>query len=183
MSLKINKTWSLFLDRDGVINQKLPDDYVKSYQEFILQPNVREVLALLREEFKYLFVVTNQQGVGKGLMTESELLKVHWQMEMEFGAALVQFDKIYACTDLATANSPNRKPNIGMALQAQADFNGVNFEKAVMIGDSISDMEFGRKAGMKTIFFGQTEVPPTAAHLIDYTAKDWLAVRELLLGF
>jgi D-glycero-D-manno-heptose 1,7-bisphosphate phosphatase len=183
MSLKTNKTWSLFLDRDGVINQKLPDDYVKNYEEFILMPNVREVLALLREEFKYLFVVTNQQGVGKGIMTESELMKIHWQMEMEMGAALVQFDKIYYCPDLASANSPNRKPNIGMALQAQQDFNGVHFEKSLIIGDSVSDMEFGRKAGMKTIFFGQTPPPASAMHLIDYTAKDWLAIRELLLGF
>lgn len=177
MTLPIDKSWALFLDRDGVINHKLEDDYVRDYEDFVFMPNIQVVLKPLQSLFSWTFVVTNQQGIGKGLMTENDLLRLHWQMQADLYTSQIEFTKIYHCPDLAAKNSPNRKPEIGMALQAQADFPNVNLQKSVIIGDSLSDMEFGKKAGMKTIFFG--EKSPKDTQHIDFIAKDWLAVANI----
>ncbi len=176
MDFKIDKTWTLFLDRDGVINHKLEDDYVKDYEEFEFMPHVKEVLQKLRPLFGWFFVVTNQQGIGKGLMTENDFMRLHWQIEAELFAYQVSFDKVYHCPELAAKNSPNRKPEIGMALAAKNDFPNIDFSKSIMIGDSLSDMEFGKKAGMVTIFFGEKQLVST---YIDCYAKNWLEVAVL----
>jgi len=140
----------LFLDRDGVINRHRPDDYVKTWGEFEFLPGVLESLALFNKQFKHIFVVTNQRGVGKGVMSEETLLEIHRNMMAEIEKHGGRVDKIYYCIDINN-DSPNRKPNIGMALQAKADFPDIDFSRSVMVGDSESDMEFGRRAGMKTI--------------------------------
>ncbi len=176
-NFKIDKTWSLFLDRDGVINQKLEDDYVKDFSQFVFMPHAKEVLPKLRLQFGFCFVVTNQQGIGKGLMNDNDLLKIHWQMQMELSDEVL-IDQIYYCPDLVANQSPNRKPEIGMALQAKKDFPKIDLQKAVMIGDSLSDMEFGKKVGMKTIFFGNKE--PKSLQNIDIRLADWQAVDEFL---
>lgn len=174
---QIDKSWTLFLDRDGVINQKLEDDYVKDFEEFVFMPSLLASLRALRPLFGLFVVVTNQQGIGKGLMTENDLLRLHWQMQVAMQEYEVRIDKIYHCSDLAAAKSPNRKPEIGMALQAKADFPKINFAKSVMIGDSISDMEFGKKAGMKTIFLSKKK---TENNFIDVQLQSWVEVVEFL---
>jgi len=73
--LKINDGWSLFLDRDGVINKRLPDEYVKHPDEFEFEAGVTEAMAILAGFFNPIIVVTNQQGIGKGLMTVDQLEK------------------------------------------------------------------------------------------------------------
>ena len=146
---QIDKKWALFLDRDGVINVRLPGDYVKRPEQFVLLPNVKEAMQLLRQKFGHVFLVTNQQGIGKQLMTESDLERVHQYMNRLLDNP---FDKIYHCSELAAAQSPFRKPEIGMALQAKEEFPAVDFSQSVMVGDAASDMQFGEKAGMKTVF-------------------------------
>jgi len=146
-----HSTGALFLDRDGVINYRIPDGYVTEPSEFEFLPNVIEALQILSKKFKYLFIVSNQQGVGKGLMSESDLEDVHQHMLEEFEENDIKIHKIYVCTALKEANDPCRKPNIGMALQAQKDFKDFELSKSVMVGDTISDMRFGRNAGMKTV--------------------------------
>ena len=140
---------TLFLDRDGVINRHRPDDYVKTWEEFEFMPCILEALATWNKQFKHIVIVTNQRGVGKGLMSEETLLAIHRRMVEEIERHGGRIDKIYYCTDLNN-DSPNRKPNIGMALPAKADFPDIDFSKSVMVGDSESDMEFGRRVGMKT---------------------------------
>jgi len=139
---------TLFLDRDGVINRHRPDDYVKKWEEFEFNLGIFEDLAVWNKNFKHIVVVTNQRGVGKGIMTEDTLLDIHRKMLEEIESHGGRIDKIYYCTDINN-DSPNRKPNIGMALQAKADFPDINFSKSVMVGDSESDMDFGRNCGMK----------------------------------
>jgi D-glycero-D-manno-heptose 1,7-bisphosphate phosphatase len=149
---------TLFLDRDGVINKHRPNDYVKNWQEFEFLPEVHEALAILSSLFYRICIVTNQRGVGKGLMTEKSLINIHEKMTDEIIKRGGRIDKIYYCTDLSDEN-PNRKPNIGMALQAKKDFPGINFDESVMIGDSKSDQLFGERLGMKTILIQKTEYP------------------------
>ena len=176
--IKIDKDWSLFLDRDGVINRKLEDDYVKTIKEFDFLLGVRQAIVSFKKVFKRIVIVTNQQGVGKKLMTEQDLEKIHSFMLSRLHQEEVLIDKIYFCPDLATQNSINRKPNIGMALQAQKDFPEIDFEKSVMIGDSLSDMEFGRNAGMTTIFINPSRRRMSEA--VDYECDSLFEAQKLL---
>ncbi len=148
----INKNWTLFLDRDGVINKRLIDDYVKSTEEFEFLPGVLSAIKTFSEIFSRVFIVTNQQGIGRNLMSEKDLQIVHNFLLAEVHDAGGKIDKIYFCPDLADNESPNRKPEIGMALLAKKEYPEIDFSKSIMIGDSISDMKFGKNAGMKTVF-------------------------------
>ncbi len=148
----INKSWTLFIDRDGVINKRLVDDYVKSTNEFDFLPGVLSALKTFSELFSRVFVVTNQQGIGKGLMNENDLQIVHKHLLKKVKEAGGKIDEIYYCSDLAGSGSKNRKPEIGMALKAKEKYPEIDFNTSIMIGDSISDMEFGKNAGMKTVF-------------------------------
>jgi len=152
MSWKTDRTWTLFLDRDGVINERLIGDYVKSTGEFKLIDGVAEAIRLASAVFGRIVVVTNQQGIGKGLMTERNLSDIHaycLRMITEQGGRI---DGFYFAPSLAAEGSLLRKPATGMGLQAKAEFPEIDFSRSVMIGDSVSDMEFGKNLGMKTVF-------------------------------
>ncbi len=150
--LGVDKSWTLFLDRDGVINEKLDNDYVKNLEEFSFINGALDAIANFSNLFGRIVVVTNQQGIGKGLMTHTDLKIVHDYMDEEIKRIGGRVDKIYYCPELAAANAPCRKPNIGMAEEAKKDFPEIDFEKSIMVGDSVSDIEMGVKAGMFTIF-------------------------------
>ncbi len=181
--LEINNSWTLFLDRDGVINRKLENDYVKNFEEeFEFLPHVRESLEILRKIFQKIIVVTNQQGVGKGFMDEEDVMEIHAKMLYELHQNQMIIDEIYYCPSLASANDPNRKPEIGMAIQAKDDFAEIDFAKSLIIGDSISDMKFGRDAGMKTLLFSaDIELITNYSALIDFTFADWISVTNFII--
>jgi histidinol-phosphate phosphatase family protein len=153
----IDKSWTLFLDRDGVINHRIIDDYVKSPAEFEFLPNALNAIKICKEFFGKIIIVTNQQGIGKGLMTTQQLEKVHEKMLNGIAEVGGRIDQIYFCPELADSNHPDRKPEIGMAIKAQKDFPEIDFSKSVMVGDSISDMEFGRKAGMVNVLIASND--------------------------
>lgn len=113
--------------------------------------------------FQRIVVVTNQQGVGKGLMTEMQLQEVHDFMLQQITKANGRIDQVYYCPKLKIENPSCRKPNTGMAMQAQLDFPEIDFHKSIIVGDSISDMEFGKRLGMKTIFITTKEEEAEAA--------------------
>jgi histidinol-phosphate phosphatase family protein len=150
--LTIDKNWTLFLDRDGVINKRIIDDYVKKWEDFEFIEGVIDAIKIFSAIFGRIVVVTNQQGIGKGLMQTEDLELIHKNMTYEINYFKGRIDKIYFSPYLASENNPNRKPGIGMALQAKNNFPEIDFTKSIMIGDSVSDLEFGKNAGMKTIF-------------------------------
>ena len=150
--MKIDQSWTLFLDRDGVINKRIPGDYVRNIQQFIFLEGSVEAIRQLNNVFGLIVVVTNQQGIGKGLMTQVDVDKVHTYMMAEVEQAGGCIEKVYTCPALVKDNAICRKPNSGMALQAKEDFPLIDFTRSVMVGDSISDMEFGIGLGMKTVF-------------------------------
>lgn len=170
---QIDKTWSLFLDRDGIINERIVDGYVKSITEFVILPKVREAMLVLRQTFGHIFLVSNQQGIGKGLMSAVDVEQVHGYMEAELE---FPFDRIYYCGALASEGSRMRKPETGMAEQARVDFPEVDFSRSVMVGDALTDMQFGEKAGMYTAFIpGAAAAYPQASlqctDLYDFAMK------------
>ncbi len=142
---------TLFLDRDGVINERLPGDYVRCREEFRFLPGVLEALRYFSEYFQHIVVVTNQQGIGKGLMTEADLAEIHEKMLEEIQAAGGRLDGIYYCPERTTSSGSCRKPDPAMAWQAKRDFPDIDFGHSVMVGDSASDMEFGLALGMQVV--------------------------------
>ena len=159
---------TLFLDRDGVINRRLIDDYVKTPEEFVFEEGVPEAMAKLSKCFERIIVVTNQQGIGKKLMNESTLHNIHEHMKRQLEKAGGRIDAIYFCPDLKQTKSIYRKPNIGMGLLAKRQFPDIRFKQSVMVGDAISDMKFGKKLGMKTVFISNDKsLVSSHAELID----------------
>lgn len=153
--IAIDKTWTLFLDRDGVINLHYPNDYVKKWNEFYFLEGVLDSLTQLSNIFKRIIIVTNQQGVGKQLMTQDDLDFIHAEMLKEVRKHGGRIHAIYAATNLVADDKKElRKPGTGMAKQAKKDFPEIDFSKAIMVGDTFSDMQFGRNAGMITVFIG-----------------------------
>jgi histidinol-phosphate phosphatase family protein len=173
---KIDKEWTLFLDRDGVINHEKHLDYIHSWDEFIFYDGVKEAVKIFAAKFKYIILVTNQKGVGKGLTKIDDLHTIHKNMKAEIEDAGGRIDKIYFCTELEQTH-PNRKPNPGMGLQAVKDMPGIDITKAIMVGNTISDMEFGRNLGIKTIFL------PTTRPEVDLADERIDAVYNSLLDF
>jgi histidinol-phosphate phosphatase family protein len=152
---QIDRSWTLFLDRDGVINHEKYQDYVYNYDEFTFYDGVLEALKVLAGRFGRIVIVTNQKGIGKGLMTEADLHQIHARMLQDVEAAGGRIDKIYYCPALDN-DHPNRKPNAGMAKEAVTDFPEIDLQRSLIVGNNISDMEFGRNAGMHTVFVKTT---------------------------
>jgi D-glycero-D-manno-heptose 1,7-bisphosphate phosphatase len=154
---KIDNSWTLFLDRDGVINHEKHLDYIHTWDEFIFYEGVKEAIAFFTQKFKHIIVVTNQKGIGKGVTKIEDLNTIHKNMIREFAAIDGRIDAVYFCPDLDN-DSPNRKPQAGMGLQAIKDFPSIDLNKAIMVGNTISDMEFGRNLGVHTIFLPTKEL-------------------------
>ncbi len=170
--------WTLFLDRDGVINKRIMDGYVRNPMEFEYLHHSPKAIARFSQLFKHVFVVTNQQGVGKGLMTLQDVHNIHRLLQAEVKHHQGRITQFYVCPHLASENSPLRKPEIGMALQAKQDFPDVDFSRSIMVGDSLSDMEFGRKAGMRTVFVNPD--PGYTNPLVDFVIQQLNDLLNLL---
>lgn len=163
----IDKSWTLFLDRDGVINVEQNGSYVTSWEEFRFCDGALEALRSVQDVFGAIVVVTNQRGVGRGIMSFDALRDINQKMSEEVAQNGGRIDKVYAATAVADTDH-NRKPNTGMALQAREDFPEIDFRKSIMIGNSISDMEFGKRMAMHTVFLTTKHEPYALPHdLID----------------
>lgn len=146
------KNWTLFLDRDGVINERIVGSYVRDWSEFVFLDAVLEAMPILARKFNRIVVVTNQQGIAKGIMSEEALNKVHNKMLEVIAEHGGKIDKVYYSPKHERENPPCRKPNTGMGWQAQADFPSIDFKQSIMVGDSVTDIEFGHKLNMTTVF-------------------------------
>lgn len=164
---EVDESWTLFLDRDGVINEKLDNDYVKHISEFEFKPRVLEALYFLSKYFYKMVVVTNQQGIAKGLMSHEDLKKVHDYMLFKMEQANVYIDNVYYCPHYEDECNYCRKPNAGLAYEAKKDDANINLEKSIIIGDSESDMLFGKNSGMRTVGIGEG-----LKHVADIVVKD-----------
>ena len=177
----IDKSWTLFLDRDGVINDEKHMDYINTWEEFKFLPGVKDAIKKFTEKFGNIFIITNQRGVAKGFTKLKDLELIHKNLQEEVAAAGGKITKIYFCCDMEDV-SQNRKPNPGMGLQAKKEFPAVDFSKSVMIGNTISDMEFGRNLGTAINIF----IPSTHPHLgvqhpkVDLVFPDLKSVSKAL---
>jgi histidinol-phosphate phosphatase family protein len=181
-NLDISKNWTLFLDRDGVINQRLIDDYVKSWDEFEFLEGVPEAIRIFAETFGRVVVVTNQRGIGRGLMAEDTLNNIHEKMTDEIARAGGKIDKVYFCPDLKSSGSFCRKPQVGMGLKAKKDFPEINFKKSIIAGDSKSDMQFGKRLKMKTVLIGEHfDIARKNPGLVDFHFDDLISFANSII--
>jgi D-glycero-D-manno-heptose 1,7-bisphosphate phosphatase len=143
---------TVFLDRDGILNEKMPEHrYVTRWEEFRVLPGVPEALRRLNEAGLRVVVVSNQRGIAKGLYTAADLDAIHAKFQRLLELEGARIDAFFICPH--EENECNcRKPLPGLFEQAVARFPEITAATSVMIGDSIVDIEFGRRLGMKTIF-------------------------------
>tara|TARA_B110000003_G_scaffold201989_1_gene200632 strand:+ start:395 stop:895 length:501 start_codon:yes stop_codon:yes gene_type:complete len=141
---------TLFLDRDGVINKKL-DGYVCDFESFKFMPDALNAISKLSKIFKRIFIVTNQQCIGKKILTPDKLSDIHNQMLSEIINHSGVITKIYYCPHLIIESCNCRKPKAGMIQQALLDFPEINIENSYLIGDSDSDIEAGNSMNLSTV--------------------------------
>ncbi len=163
---------TVFLDRDGVLNRKLPEGrYVTTWSEFHPLPGVPQAIARLNRAGLRLIVVSNQRGIALGLYSADDVRNIHAALQTWLHAHGAHIDAFYFCPhDNLQCNC--RKPLPGLFQQARADFPQIDAASSVMIGDSLSDIEFGHRLGMKTVYIegGPSHQKPgteAARHLAD----------------
>lgn len=159
----IDNSWTLFIDRDGVINHEKKDEYILNWKEFKFYDDVKEALTTFGKKFGKVIIISNQRGVGRKLMTEDDLLNIHKNMQAAIEAAGGRIDKIYYCTS-ADHRHICRKPNPGMAFLPKKDFPDIDLSHSIMIGNKPSDMLFGRYAGIYTVFVKTTNPQQSFPH-------------------
>ncbi len=177
-----DKTWTLFLDRDGVINYEKEADYIHSWDEFRFYPGVPDAIAQLSHLFGLTIIVTNQKGIGKGVTLQENVEAIHKNLALAVEKAGGKIDAVYYCPD-TDENSLCRKPNPGMAFRAKKDFPAIDFGKSLMVGNKLSDLKFGRNAGLQTAYVRTTHpdaiIPEGMADLV---ADDLPQLANLLLS-
>jgi D-glycero-alpha-D-manno-heptose 1-phosphate guanylyltransferase len=160
---KIDKSWTLFSDRDGVLNEDKVGSYIFHPDEYIFYDGVADAFKLFSEKFGRIIIATNQRGVGRDLMTVGDLDAVHEKMLAAIEEKGGKIDAIFYATSVEN-DDPIRKPNPGMAVKARQQFPEIDFSRSIMVGNNISDMEFGRNAGMYTVFLKTTTPEITLPH-------------------
>ena len=173
----------VLLDRDGVINRRIVGGYVTCWEKFVFLPGALEGLRLLNENEHHVMVVSNQQGVGKGLMTTADLQEITQKFLEEVEAQGGQIRGVYYCTHRAEENCPCRKPKPGLLLRAQAEHHFA-FKNAFLIGDSESDLLAAQAAGCPAIMV--SDAPSAGLEKLPYapqvTAPNLLAAAAFLVS-
>ena len=138
---------TVFLDRDGVINQDSPD-YVRSCAEFQFLPGSLEALLRLTENSFSIIIITNQSGVNRNIIPQETLDEIHKKMQravIDHGGLIKD---IFFCPHHPKENCDCRKPKPGMIIQARKRYH-IDLSSAYMVGDSVKDMECARNAGCR----------------------------------
>lgn len=177
----------VFLDRDGVINQKLPGDgFVCRWEEFQFLPGSPEAIALLNRFSIPVVLVTNQRGISLGLYSEVDLQSLHARMTSALSTFGARLDAIYYCPH-SKNDCRCRKPRTALFEQAFLDFPGSKEDRCVVVGDSLSDMQAAQTLGCKKVLISlePTTVMEKAAQqgiAIDFCSASLLsAVEEYVL--
>ena len=145
------KIRTVFLDRDGVINEKAPEgEYICSAAELHVLPGVPQAIARLNQAGLRTVVVSNQRGIAKGLYTVADVEAIHRAMRETLARDGARLDAIFICPH-DKEECQCRKPLPGMFQQAVRAFPEIKAVESVMIGDALTDIEFGRRLGMPTI--------------------------------
>lgn len=163
----------VFLDRDGVINRNFPGDYVKNKEEFEFLPGSLDGLKRLYEAGWQVVVISNQAGVGKGLMSKEALDEIDRRMFSEVEAAGGRINATYYCLHRHEESCGCRKPAPGLIIRASEDI-GVDPRETIFVGDADRDVQAGRAAGCRTVVVLSGSVSMSEARAFD-PAPDFIA--------
>jgi histidinol-phosphate phosphatase family protein len=175
--------WTLFLDRDGVLNKRPGNGYVTHPSEFIWVPGSLSAVVRLKSIFKNIIVITNQQGIAKEVMNREDLFLIHEQMLQDVQTAGGRIDAIYFAEGLRHDDSFNRKPSQGMFLQAKNEFSELNPCKTIIAGDTFSDMMFGHRLGLHTVLISKSGLQNRRyQYIVDYQFNDLAGFAHYILN-
>lgn len=173
---------AVFIDRDGTMSEEV--GYVNHISRFKLLENTAAAVKLLNEAGVLAIVATNQAGVARGYFEEPMINKVHEKLKNELAKSGASVDAIYYCPHHPSAGKPPyraecncRKPKPGMILKAKDDFD-IDLSRSYMVGDKISDVEFGLKLGLKSVMvmtgYGIGEY--------EHQRQDWKVAPDFIAG-
>jgi D-glycero-D-manno-heptose 1,7-bisphosphate phosphatase len=152
---------AIFIDRDGVINRRRPDDYVLNWSQFVFVPGIREALRQIASLGPPMIVISNQAAVGKGLLDRTDLQEITDQMHRTLVADGTFLAAAYYCTHRPDENCVCRKPKPALLYRAAEDFN-IDLNRSIFVGDSDTDVQAARAAGCAPVLFGSDIVPQPA---------------------
>lgn len=187
-----DRTITVFVDRDGVINENR-DDYVKAWQEFVFIPGSIEALASMSRIGIRIFVATNQSVVGRGQLAKRDLDVIHTKMTDVLTGSGAKIESVLACVHHPDDNCICRKPEPGLIMDAAKRFE-VDLRYAFVIGDAASDIEAGGRAGCRTVLVKTGRGAEAARadrwnkHKPDFVADDlvdaalWIMTQKALLS-
>ena len=163
----------IFLDRDGVINRKADEgDYVKNWDEFVFLPGVKESIVSLTKAGYLIFIITNQAGIYRKMMSLNDLETINNNMINELNKKGAKIIKIYFCPHGWDEGCDCRKPNPGMLINAADEFN-LDLRKCILIGDDVRDIQAGEAVGCKSYYIDKkkTNLPEIVANILSYEKK------------
>jgi D-glycero-D-manno-heptose 1,7-bisphosphate phosphatase len=143
---------AIFIDRDGVINCRRPDDYVLNWSQFIFVPGIREALKQIASLGLPMIVISNQAAVGKGLLDRAGLREITAQMHRALAADGTFLAAAYYCTHRPDEDCACRKPKPALLHKAAEDFN-IDLSRSIFIGDSDTDVQAARAVGCEPVLF------------------------------
>lgn len=153
----MTKNKAIFFDRDGIVNYRIVGEYINLEENFRFTPDFLEIFPKIKQLGYIAILVSNQKGVGKGLMSETELAQIHnFMMQKLIELTGESFDDVFYCTDVFPENSWRLKPNPGMLLEAIDKWN-IDPQMSWMVGDSEKDILAGKNAGVRTVLIGISE--------------------------
>jgi D-glycero-D-manno-heptose 1,7-bisphosphate phosphatase len=177
---------AVFLDRDGVINENR-DDYVKSIDELEFLPGAVDAAGRLSAAGIRIVIVSNQQGVGRGIISPKSLEQVNAAVLRKLVESDVKVSGVYYCPHLKEDDCECRKPKPGLLIKAAADLE-IDLNRSVFVGDAPSDVQAGRAAGCATVLVLSGKTSAEDVHRLpvapDHVAADLSeAVRWILQSY
>jgi len=172
----MSRARAVFFDRDGTLMEEV--HYCGDPASVRVFSGVPEALRKLKEAGLLTFVITNQSGIARGLITEAQYHAVQDELMRQIGAGLI--DATYFCADPPDAPSTRRKPEPGMVLEAAAAYD-IDLPRSYFIGDKSADIECGQRAGTRTILV-LTGYPAEPDSHPDFTAHDIAEAVQIVLS-
>jgi D-glycero-D-manno-heptose 1,7-bisphosphate phosphatase len=158
---------AIFADRDGTVIDDV--SYIADASQVKLVTGAAAGLAALRDQGFRLVVVSNQSGIGRGLISEEQARAVHDRFVSELRRHGIRLDDVRYCPHAPGDGCACRKPLPGLLVESSRDL-GIDLGRSYMVGDKPSDVEAGRSAGCMTILLGSAKPGAAAA---DHVARDW----------
>jgi len=173
---------AIFLDRDGVINQRRANDYVLDWSQFIFIPGISAALKQISILGLPMIVISNQAAVGKGLLDLTGLRAITINMQqalLEDGAPLAA---AYYCVHRPDENCVCRKPKPALLQTAADDFN-IDLSRSIFIGDSGTDVQAGRAAGCASVLFGPENAPLPTSQPDLFTVSEVTGLYAVIVNY